>query len=575
MVIHSLNCESWSYGVKRSRHPALASVLIIGGLVVFMLAIIGLAINLTGFLDAIYMDLALTLPRFDYAMDENGESGNTTFDAFVQMRYIAGGVMGLALLWAGLARALEGAGIISGGTSSHVISRSLIFIVLFVVFPPMWDGAVIAVENVSLWVLNPVYTFDQNNPCPPEWSNDDILERYNKSPYNRGDAKQVSDAIILCEPQFKVRYVFDQMMGYTELEDTKSAYLTPDDPFSALTLDIQNFTETVLVNTFLGLTKALVTISVLIMAFVIGVMADLLVGMVMAAFPLLLMLTLIPRVNSIANRFLDALPALFLLPLLSAVVISVGAGFIAQIGSDTCVHDVCANPDGSSGAMTLYAWISSLGVVFFAVALPVLLVPLLGQVTQVATQAITGTPQNLGTMTGFATRTVSAIRPGFLQSSKKQSLSGLARRKGVGMSNTKSAPNTKKSKKFKSASLAGQTSLFPNEDTKSSGDGLVRGEPLLHDTANADTIHDMNDKLKIAGYDESDAASIKKLSGVSGYTSRELYQMLQNEKLKQKSSVPSLAMLDRMFSIKNDKDLERLIREIKSNIDASYVGNAK
>ncbi|MBI1658898.1 MAG: hypothetical protein IS632_09055, partial [Thaumarchaeota archaeon] len=37
------------------RLPALASMMVIGGLVVFMLAIMGLAINMTGFLDRVYM----------------------------------------------------------------------------------------------------------------------------------------------------------------------------------------------------------------------------------------------------------------------------------------------------------------------------------------------------------------------------------------------------------------------------------------------------------------------------------------------------------------------------------------
>ena len=92
-------------------------MMVIGGLVVFMLAIMGLAINMTGFLDRVYMDLALTLPRFDYAIQDGAESGNETFAAYVQMRYVAGGVMGVALLWAGLARALEGSGTIPQGSS--------------------------------------------------------------------------------------------------------------------------------------------------------------------------------------------------------------------------------------------------------------------------------------------------------------------------------------------------------------------------------------------------------------------------------------------------------------------------
>ena len=404
------------------RLPALASMMVIGGLVVFMLAIMGLAINMTGFLDRVYMDLALTLPRFDYAIRDGAESGNETFAAYVQMRYAAGGVMGAALLWAGLARALEGSGTIPQGASNRIISRSILFIILFLAFPPIWDGGAHIIEGISLWVLNPHYSFDPDSPCPAEWSHTEIIQRYEESPYRRGPAD--TNPQMVCDPQLKIRYIFGQMMGTTELQTTKSAYLDPEDPFGALTLDIQNFAESVLVNTFLGLTKALVTINVLLLAFVIGIMADLLIGMVIAALPVFLMMTLIPRADHIANRFLDALPALFMLPLLSAVVVSVGAGFVAQIGE---CPDVC--PDHT----LTYAWISSLGVVFFAVTLPLLLVPLLGHVTQVASRTITGAIQTAGTVAGTGMAgAVQGVRSGLAQPGGVRDLSSLARTAGAG-----------------------------------------------------------------------------------------------------------------------------------------------
>ena len=409
---------------RMGRRPALASMMVIGGLVVFMLAIMGLAVNMTGFLDRVYMDLALTLPRFDYAIRDGAESGNETFEAYVQMRYVAGGVMGVALLWAGLARALEGSGTLPQGVSGRVISRSVIFVLLFLAFPPVWDGGAHIMEGVALWVLNPHYSFDPESPCPAEWSDAEIVERYEASPYRRGEAGDATQAAMVCDPQLKVRYVFDQMMGTTELQNTKNAYLDPEDPFGALTLDVQNFAESVLVNTFLGLTKALVTINVLLLAFVIGIMADLLIGMIIAALPVFLMMTLIPRASNIADRFLDALPALFMLPLLSAVVISVGAGFIAQAAD--CAH---ACPDH---ALT-YAWISSLGVVFFAVTLPVLLVPLLGQITQVASRTITGALQTAGVVAGTGVAgAVQGVRSGLAQPGGVRDLSSLARAAGAG-----------------------------------------------------------------------------------------------------------------------------------------------
>lgn len=388
-------------------------------------------------------------------------------------------------------------------------------------------------------MLNPAYTFNPEIPCPAEWSDEDIIQKYNESPYRRGDAGQISDAVIFCEPQFKIRYVFDQMMGYTELQDTKNAYLTPDDPFSALTMDIQNFSESVLVNTFLGLTKALVTINILLMAFVIGILADLLVGMIIAAFPLILMLTLIPKVDAVANRFLDALPILFLLPLLSAVVISVGAGFIAQIGTGPCVGDAC---DGS-GVMTLYAWISSLGVVFFAVALPVMFVPLLGQVTQVASRAITGAVHTAGVATKYGVRSMADSKIFKPSSKESTTLSDLAPISDMDSSTTLS-------------------DLAPLSDDNS---GTTKSNPPKNNTQNkrtqgASSLKDIvREELKPVDIDDASSSYM-----TPNYTPREQYQMMQNERLKSHNMKSSDVSVDKPLDIKDEHGHEQSVNKKKS-----------
>lgn len=554
-------------------------MMVIGGLVVFMLAVIGLAINMTGFLDSVYMDLALTLPKFDYSVQDGVESGNETFEAFVQMRYVAGGIMGVAIIWAGVARALEGTGLgmVSPGTSNRIISRSLLFLLLFLAFPPLWDGGAEVMEGAALWVLNPHYTFDPQNPCPREWSDADIADAYAASPYRRGPADaDMSVARTVCEPQFKIRYVFGQMMGATELQDTKGAYLTPEDPFGALTADVQNFAESVLVNTFLGLTKALVTINVLLMAFIIGIMADLLVGMIIAALPVFLMLTLIPRAESVANRFLDSLPALLLLPLLSAVVISVGAGFVAQI--DSCVQE-CGS--GDLAAATIYAWVSSLGVVFFAVSLPVLMVPLLGQVTQVASRTVTGAIQTAGTVAGTgAAGAIQGIRSGLHQPGGMEGLSGLARTAGAGtlggllggISGAKTAGT---------GGFGGMEPLAPvSRALASVRSHLAGGTPAMVDSITRESAHrDVKAGLaKIGG--EADALAALRAAGVKGLPGydgagdiRELH--LDMEKARKGSA--TRAQLDawgiydanpswerRLADASDDASMTKLAQEIKA-----------
>ena len=101
----------------------------IGAIIIFITAIIGFTINATGFLDAVYMDLTLTLPKFDYKIKDGQETGNETFEAFQQMRMIGAGILGGALVYAGIVRVLENEsiGIVQRGISNQIISNSLIF----------------------------------------------------------------------------------------------------------------------------------------------------------------------------------------------------------------------------------------------------------------------------------------------------------------------------------------------------------------------------------------------------------------------------------------------------------------
>ena len=405
---------------KRPGKPG--AVIMVGALIIFITAIIGWTINATGFLDAVYMDLTLTLPKFGYEIKDGQETGNETFKAFQQMRMIGAGILGGAIVYAGIVRVLENEsiGIVQRGISNQIISNSLIFIVFLLAFPPLWDLGAEVMEDLATWILNPLYSFDPERPCPDAWYEEDgrIVEEYNKSDYKTTgnltsldeipytgeqfpgmDATQtvqqgqIVTAEFVCEPGFKVRYVFNQMMGTTELEHIDDSYRHGGFDMNQLLIDLQTFASDQFVNIFLGLTKALVTINILISAFVIGIMADVLIGMIIAAMPVFLFLTLIPKAKKIADQFIEALPALFLLPVLSATVIVVGAGFLAGIVDD--------GSDNAENTL-LYKWIASIGIVFLAVSLPVMLVGMLGKVSGMATQAVTSGVQTAAMVTGMA-----------------------------------------------------------------------------------------------------------------------------------------------------------------------------
>lgn len=398
----------------------------IGGVVVMMFALVGIVINMSGLIETTYLSLMLETPGFDYTIDESGESGNETWDAYVQMRYVALGVMVAAFVYAAIARIFESMdnGMVRPGTSNRILSKGLMFLLLFLIFPVFWDGMSDGIESVSIWVLNPVYSFDPEHPCPAEWYDDPqlALDAYVASPYVTGDKPAQVDPIDrepgrrgstveppprtlegsrfedVCRYDLKVNYIFEQMLRTTQVNDLKNGtgidggldIHSANNWLGDMQAGIQKGSEGIFTNIFLGLTKALIAIQVFIMALIIGIMADMLTAMVIAGMPIFLMLTLIPKGEEIAGKFMDAVPALLLLPLMSSIIIVVGAGAVAE------------TPQTGDGWDHISTWITALGVVFFAITLPVLMVPLLKSATQMATQAVSSAVSSSAMITGMA-----------------------------------------------------------------------------------------------------------------------------------------------------------------------------
>ena len=423
---------------RRRRLPAIVPVFMIAGLMVFIMALIGVVIGFSGLLDAVYMDLSMTLPKFDYTITETGgEDGNETFKVYQQMRYIGLGAMAVALMYAGVARVLETESLplIQAGTSNKIIANSLFFVVIFLVFPPIWDASAYVIDDVALWVLNPLYSFDNERPCPVEWYDDldRMVEEYNSSPFRKGDlAGEIIDssdpdrtgrptfglntetsrtefsterADAVCEPVFKVHYIFSQVIGSTDLTIVENDLIPESgDWMQDMSLNIQKAADEAFTNVFLSLTKSLITINILITAFVIGVMVDVFLGMMIAALPFLMFLTLLPKIDRVVEPFIAAIPALFILPLMSATIIVVGAGFVASIGVDCVTPESCAaieeHTRNVSDTLT-YAWIASLAVVFLAITLPVMLVPILSTAVNMASRQITSGMQTGMMVTGM------------------------------------------------------------------------------------------------------------------------------------------------------------------------------
>ena len=391
-----------------------------------------LAISFSAVIDQTFMSLAFSTPDFDYRIGPNGEEGNATFEVYTIMRTIGGGLIAIVLIYGALARVFESSelGLVNQGTSNRLFSKSVIFILVMFIFPPMWDGLSDAGDDLALWIANPLYTFDDDRPCPDAFYADVgglWRDEYRKSPYilyaNRfhtdggaiGDPDRME---FLCKPELRVNYVFGQMLRNMEVNQLRDEFGMPvpnatgainTDWIDNPSFDIMSGATGAITNLMLGLTKALVAIQVLIMTILLGVMTDLLVHMVIAALPVFLVLSVLPYCDRIFTKFIEAVPALLLIPMLSAIIVSVGAAGIAEAPT-SAPGSPYADPDGwdqgavdeaSGGSFDhIYTWITALGVVFFAITLPTIMVPWIGTSLHMAQNVVSSAVQSSSLIAG-------------------------------------------------------------------------------------------------------------------------------------------------------------------------------
>ena len=107
-------------------------------------------------------------------------------------------------------------------------------------------------------------------------------------------------------------------------------------------------------------------------AVIVGTALDVFVAVTIATMPLFAVLSMLPQTRTVANKFLTLIPAMLLLPIMTAVLIVVGSGFIASIPDQ--YENYMAGP---FDAYLIHAWVASLGTLYLIITLPLMLLPML------------------------------------------------------------------------------------------------------------------------------------------------------------------------------------------------------
>ena len=209
------------------------------------------------------------------------------------------------------------------GTAIGIIKKIVLFLIVFLVFPFVWDIYAIIIENFSLFLLDPFGTGgDPSNRTLELW--------------------RAMGSVIPVD-------IFD-------LDAWASAFTDPG-----------TFAQGMMKDVFLALFKGFAVMFMTAMMFIISTIRILLTIIIAMSIPLLLTLSLIPMFRSVKDMLFKNLIGLSIAPVFSALVLTTGLAYL-----------------DSTTLPAMQDWFASLAVGFLAVFFPVMLAPMLGNiVTQV------------------------------------------------------------------------------------------------------------------------------------------------------------------------------------------------
>ena len=351
-----------------------------------------------------YLDVAVSTPGFDYEINDGVETGNATFEVYQQMRLMALVVLICVVITGVVLRVLETgyseSDIMSSSIVSTTVTKPVMLIILFFAFPMMWDLGTDLTEGVALWIVNPIYSFDPDRPCPDEWYEDEqiIIDTHNNSNYTRGgkvfyDIEKAED---VCKPELRSNYLISQAVQSTTYEEYR-----PPDPLSYIFRLLMDYATGLVIDMFFIIAKGVVAVNLVMSTMLAMIMTDVVAGVAIAAMPLFAIISMVPKYTKIAEQFLSVLPALLILPILIAITIVVGSSFVANVNQQDI--NFIQEP-GVLDVGRFYTWVSAIGVLFLASMLPVMIIGLIGKVVGEATKIVQQASQAASFMTSMAVK---------------------------------------------------------------------------------------------------------------------------------------------------------------------------
>lgn len=376
------------------------------------LAYVGAMTLLINFMAADFTYLTTRVPNFDFQIINGEETGNPSFLVFSILRDVSFQLFIFIFLLFGFLLVLKQAQLASNEVMKKMLQGAVFGVIILLVFPYIWDPISDTAENSALSLMNPLYTFDDENPCPAVSSTRDVLflQHMTTIAEHFTPLGLDIDADAVCRPDLLPNYLFAKAIFGADqaLEYTKESEIEWWDIGSKINAQLAVFSDSVLSVLFVGLTKTTMLFFLTSMAVFLSDMRFLLVDVIAMLLPLLLVLRCVPFLG--IDKLSDTLTTIFIpllfAPILAALIMLAGAtDLVTQ--EDRII--TISSPDEITSIVPdrfLFS-LHAMATLTLVIMSPVMFVPMLGSVSSMmAKMTMTGIMSGIMGTAGMAKGTM-------------------------------------------------------------------------------------------------------------------------------------------------------------------------
>ena len=347
-----------------------------------------------------FVGIITDVPSFEFDIVNGVETGNFSYLLHSIFAEIALYFFIFVFLIFAILLLLKQAELVTSDTLKNMIKSAGIGIIIIMIFPYLWDSISDISEMSALWVLNPLYSFDEDAPCISsedpraaqlaDWQR--TMKKNSLPPLVQWDPKEE------CLPSLRPDYLFSKAIyGATIdldfVDEEEGDWWNIIDRLTAYTTVIAQGIFGII---FEGVTRATILFFLASMSALVGSMRHLLTDVIAIGLPILLVLRCLPfgGIEKMANTLLTVFVPLLFVPFFSALIITAGSASlldqeieVASISGEVTVVNIAAD--------RYLFWMYSIATLTLAVMTPVMFVPMLGSVSSmmgkmVMTSTMTG-----------------------------------------------------------------------------------------------------------------------------------------------------------------------------------------